>query len=206
VQSTLSFVTQLLVPVVTGLVAALGLVLKEWQMAHNRQSVRAQALAEANAQVAFASEWWKAHQLLGHEAMAGAATQALLWLGEAEARVADTRHLGAQERDPVTLKKLFLLHPMRRWSGRILKALFLLCVVTILLGLSATIAHTLATGDTSYLFGDIGAVPTLSLLALVFRALAGAADATPTADPHPVAPATAPSKTPTLITPRLHHG
>jgi hypothetical protein len=60
------------VPAVTAVVAGVSAYTKEAHADRNRRSIGEQAFADANAQVAFASEWWNAQQLLGPEVPAGA--------------------------------------------------------------------------------------------------------------------------------------
>ncbi len=113
----------LLVPIVTSVVAALGLMLKEARRARDRRNLREQALAEASAEVAFARDWWQAHQLLGVTETHLRDT-ALDMLVKAEAKVSDTQHLSSREKGRVTLRRLLLMWPMQRRPARIVRVLF----------------------------------------------------------------------------------
>jgi hypothetical protein len=52
----------------------------------------------------------------------------LAFLSDAEALVAETQHLAAARRNPVTLSRVFLLYRMHRASARIVRGLFYLSV------------------------------------------------------------------------------
>ncbi len=73
----------LLVPVVTAVIGAIGLMLKDRRLAHDARAVREKALAEATAQIGFATDWWKAQQLLGTDGASDADHKLRTWLVEA---------------------------------------------------------------------------------------------------------------------------
>src|SRR5436190_748302 len=107
----------LLVPLVTAVIGAIGLMLKDRRLAHDARAVRESALTEATAQIGFATDWWKAQQLLGADDHSDANQKLRAWLVKAEATagVAEETHV---DRNPVTFRRLFLLEPMHRTSSR----------------------------------------------------------------------------------------
>jgi hypothetical protein len=89
----LSNFVPLLAPIVTAIVGALGLVLKERRHSHDRHAIRENALADAKAQVAMASEWLKVNELLGPNTAADSTKLAREWIADAEAKVTSTQGL-----------------------------------------------------------------------------------------------------------------
>ena len=162
----------LLAPILAGIVGALGLVLKEWRIARDRRNVRQQALAEASAEVAFATEWWKAHQTLGTDPSTGSTAKALELLGEAEAKVASTQHLSVRAKRPVTVKRLFLAVPLHKRSARILRGLFWISFGLLLI-VSTTVTAELANNGKE-IGEQITGVITIAVITVGLRAWAGA--------------------------------
>ena len=160
----------LLLPVVTGLVAALGLYLKEWRLARDKKDIRNRAIADANAEVAFASEWWKATQLLGSDAPPDSPKRMLAFLADAEALVAGTQHLGAAQRNPVTLSRVLLLYPMHgRWA-RIVRRLFFASVLWLIVA-ALGVALDLTSSDPSIATHDVGGGISLIIGSMVLTLL-----------------------------------
>ncbi len=183
----------LLAPVLAGIVGALGLVLKEWRFARDRRNVRQQALAEASAEVAFASDWWKAHQLLGTDATTGSTAKALELLEEAEAKVTNTQHLSVKPRRPVTFKRVFLVGPLHKRSARVLRGFFgsasgSCCHIIQLTG--ELVSNGKEVGE------EIDAVITLAVIAVGLRAWAGANERPESHEGVPSDPRGAPDGTP----------
>lgn len=114
---------------ITGLVGVFSLVFKEWQASRDRRNIRQQALTEASAEVAFATEWWKAQALLGDDTGADAAERAREILAAAEAKVVATRNASMAARKPVTFRRLFLLQHLPRRVARVLRVLFWLSIL-----------------------------------------------------------------------------
>jgi hypothetical protein len=162
----------LLAPVLAGIVGALGLFLKEWRIARDRRNVRQQALAEASAEVAFATDWWKAHQTLGTDPTTGSTAKALELLGEAEAKVTSTQHLSVRARRPVTFKRLFLAGPLHKRSARVLRGLFWISLGLLLI-VSTTVTVELANNGKE-VGEEITGVITLAVITVGLRAWAGA--------------------------------
>jgi hypothetical protein len=176
IQKSLDTVVPLLVPVVTGVVAAAGLTLKDSRLARDRRNVRDQALADASAEVAFASEWWKTHQLLNADGMAEPTRQAREWLAEAEARLTRTQEISVKHKQRVTVPRLLLMYPMHRRSAKILKACFWLSVALLIIGCIATVGDSTSSSQHGFVGGDVGVWVGSALAALIFRVWAVAAD------------------------------
>jgi len=184
----------LLAPVLAGIVGALGLVLKEWRLARDRRNVRQQALAEASAEVAFASDWWKAHQLLGTDATTGSTAKALELLAEAEAKVTNTQHLSVKPRRPVTFKRVFLVGPLHKRSARVLRGFFWLSFGLLLLTSIQLTGELVSNGKE--VGEEIDAVITLAVIAVGLRAWAGANERPESHEGVPPDPREAPDGTP----------
>jgi hypothetical protein len=191
--------------VVTGVVGATGLVLKEHRQARDAHDLRERALSEATSEVAFVTDWWKAHQLLGGEGDDGSAGQALAWLAEAQAKVASTQHATVKTRKRVTLSRLFLMHPLHRPLARMLRGLFWLSVAILLIG-SITIAEDAASrSQRGWLSSDIAVLIIMAAAVLILHAAAEAAESNRSASKSPAtssvagaSPATSDSSSPRL--------
>lgn len=191
----LNTVEPLLVPVVTGVVGAIGVAFKDAQDDHDQRSLRDEALADARAEVDFVTEWWKAHQLIG-TGSAEATTKALAWLAEAEAKVLNTSELKGTAKPQLTLRRLLLLEPMHRRSAKIWRALFLINVVWVLLGSAVTASDSASRSSRGQLASDIGMLIFFALLGLILRALAVSSERS--GAPAPIAPPALPVRDPAL--------
>jgi hypothetical protein len=174
--STLNAVEPLLVPVVTGVVGAIGVALKDARLDRDKRSLRDEALGDARDEVAFVSEWWKAHQLIGTAESSEATHKALAWLAEAEAKVLNTSDLKATPKREVTLRRLLLLEPMHRRGAKILRALYLIDVVWVVLASVVTASDTASKSGHGWVVSDIGVLVFFAVLGLILRALAVSAD------------------------------
>ena len=175
-RDTLETIVPLVVPIVTGIVAAAGLALKDHRLARDERSVRDRAFDEATSEVAFVSEWWKAHQLLGTPELERA-EQAHRWLAEAEAKVTSAQAMPVHERPGVTFRRLLLLYPMHGWPAKALKAVFLICVAWLAIASLVLVVEppdSSAPGDREY---EIIGLFMFTLVMLPVRAWAAAADA-----------------------------
>lgn len=175
-RDTLETIVPLAVPIVTGIVAAAGLALKDHRLARDARSVRDRAFDEASSEVAFASEWWKAHQLLGTPELEQRTEQAQRWLAEAEAKVTSAQAVPVDERPSVTFRRLLLLYPMHGWQAKALKAVFLFFAAWLaLLSLVLVVdPPDSAPGDREY---EVIGLFMFTLVMLPIRAWAAAADA-----------------------------
>lgn len=159
----------LLVPVVTGVVTATGIGLKDARLAHDQRSVRDRALADASAQVAFASDWWKARQLLGDEDAAEASQKFAAWLDDAEQLVASTKHLAAGNKNRVSLQRMLLIYPMHRRSAQVARILFLLAVTLLIIVAASTASDSLSRSQRSWVGSDLVTTVFFAVIVVLLR-------------------------------------
>lgn len=115
--------------ILTTALGIFGLTVSDWRQRRTQAGRLTLAIDEANRQVAFASQWVKAHEAVtsSPEAQRAAQSEALSWLASASAMVTRAKSGQATEDNPpVSLRRLFLLHPLHRRSARWLRAAFLL--------------------------------------------------------------------------------
>ncbi len=169
----LSTLVPLLVPVVTALIGAIGLMLKDRRLAHDLRAMRGRALSEATAQIAFATDWWKAQQLLGADEASDANQTLRAWLVKAETTAAVAQETQVHH-NSVTFRRLFLLEPMHRTSSRVLRFLFwisaLWLVVTAAVTASDIGSHHRGISD------DIGGLVFIAVMTIVLHMWAEASD------------------------------
>jgi hypothetical protein len=192
-----SSVEPLLVPVVAGVVGAIGVAFKDTRLDRDQRSLRDDALADARAEVDFVNEWWKAHQLIG-TGSAEATAKALAWLAEAEAKVLNTAELKSTPKPELTLRRLLLLEPMHRRAARVLRVLFLSDAALVLLGSAVTASDTASRSGHGQVLSDIGTLVFFAVLGLILRALAVASDKPPAAATVPSLGGQAPVAPPAL--------
>jgi hypothetical protein len=181
----LQVIVPLLVPVVTGLIGALGLMLKDRRLARDSRHLREQALAEATAEVGFATEWWQAQQLLGGDALSVANPKMVAWLAEAEATVAVAKRHTTPRHNPVTLRRLLLIEPMHRRSSRVVRVLFWISVIWLCVGAIATAGDIGRNSQHSWIGSDIALLVVSALIVLLLHIWAEASDqSSPVPTPH----------------------
>jgi hypothetical protein len=173
---TLQVIVPLVVPVITALVGALSLVVKDRRAVHDRRTVRASALAEATAEVAFAREWWTAHQALGTGASADATQRALELLTSAEAKVASVQSMPAEDHDGQIFDRLFLFRRLEGRQAKALKVLFWVAIAFVAAGAISISSDSAAGGDHASLGSDAVFGLVCLLLVPVFHEAAEAAD------------------------------
>lgn len=172
----LQVVVPLLVPVVTGLVGAVGLMLKDRRLARDSRHLREQAIAEATAEVGFATEWWQAQQLLGADALPVASPKMVAWLAEAEATVAIAKRHASPRHNPVTLRRLLLMEPMHRRSSKVVRVLFWISVIWLCVGAIVTAGDISASSQHSWVGSDIALLIVSALIVLLLHIWAEASD------------------------------
>jgi hypothetical protein len=174
---SLQVLVPLMVPVITALVGALSLVIKDRRLANDRRTVRASALAEATAEVAFAREWWTAHQALGTSASADSTQRALELLASAEAKVASVQAMPAtEEHDAQIFDRLFLFRRLEGRQAKALKVLFWIAIAFVAAGAITISSDAAAGGDHASLGSDVVFGLVCVLLVPVFHEAAEAAD------------------------------
>jgi hypothetical protein len=172
----LRVVVPLLVPIVTGVVGAVGLMLKDRRLARDSRHLRGQAIAEATAEVGFATEWWQAQQLLGADALSVANAKVVTWLAEAEATVAVAKRHTTPRHNPVTLRRLLLIEPMHRRSSKVVRVLFWISVLWLCVGAIATAGDIGRNSQHSWVGSDIALLVVSALIVLMLHIWAEASD------------------------------
>lgn len=174
--TTLSDIQPLLVPVVSGLITAVGLEVKDVREHHDARRLRDETLADARDEVAFVSEWWQAQQLIAGGASPEATEKARRWLEAAEEKVMSTAELKETPRRRVTFNRLLLLRPMHGFWARTLRALYLIDVVWVVLGAAVSASDGASKSTRNQIVGDIGFLIFCAVVGLLLRALAVNAD------------------------------
>jgi hypothetical protein len=186
---TLQVMVPLVVPVITALVGALGLVIKDRRLARDRRTVRASALAEATAEVAFAREWWTAHQAFGTGASRDSTHRALELLASAEAKVASVQTMPSEDHDAQIFDRLFLFRRLEGRQAKVLKVLFWVTIAFVAGAAISLSSDAAAGGDHASVGSDAVFGLVLLLLVPVFHEAAEAADRRARRD-HAAGPAT----------------
>ncbi len=172
----LAIVVPLLVPVVTGIVGATGLMLKERRLARDSRHLRQQAIAEATAEVGFATEWWQAQQLLGADALSVAHPKMVAWLAEAEVIVEVAKRKTSPSHTPVTLRRLLLMEPMHRRSSKAIRVLFWISVIWLCVAAITTATDISRNSQYNWLASDIVVLIVSALIVLLLHIWAEASD------------------------------
>lgn len=144
----------LLVPIVTAIVGAVGLLIREQYDRRTEMGRRKYAMEEASRRVTFAAEWWKAKQALGSTPDDEAARSfAESWLEEATSLVSKALHppRRPEPNRPVTRRRRILLaYPLRHRSARVLRVVYYILLAFTAFGLLSvplTIYQLAAVGD-----------------------------------------------------------
>jgi hypothetical protein len=188
-------VVPLLVPIVTGLVGAIGLMLKDRRLAHDVRQVREQAIAEATAEVGLATGWWQAQQLLGADAAAGARPRMVSWLAEAESTVADAKRQARIRRNPVTVRRLLLMEPLHRRTSKVVRVLFWISATWLCVAAAVTAGDISSNRQHAWVGSDIALLVISGVIVLLLHIWAEASEHVsplPTSDAAMAVPATPP--------------
>jgi hypothetical protein len=127
-------VVALLVPIVTAVVGAMAIQFQDWRAHRSLAAQRRQAIEEASQQVGFVTEWWQASQLLLKDSpvLKDVEARALSWLEEAGRHAASAVAQAKPERQRVTVRRLFLLHPLSRQGANILRIGFYAALIVVI--------------------------------------------------------------------------
>jgi hypothetical protein len=173
---TLEVIVPLVVPVITGLVGALGIALRDRRAAHDRRTVRATVLAEATAEVTFAKEWWAAQQALGGDAAPQSTERTADLLADAEAKVVGLRSLPVAEREGVSFDRLFLFRRLEGRQAKTLKVLFWVAIAFVAIAAISLASDAAANGEHAYVGSDLVLGVVSLFLVPIFHEAAEAAD------------------------------
>jgi hypothetical protein len=177
-QFVVNLVAAVLVPLLTTVIGALGVIFQDWRTRRSEQGRRKVAVDEARAQVNFVSDWWTAKQLLGQSphVMQQAERDATTLLDEASAVVSAVRVAVPGAAPPLTFRRLALLYPFHSGTGKAVRAAFYFCSGATVLALANSATQTLSRGGNwvgylnAYLI--LGGVAAALALTLRFMAVA----------------------------------
>lgn len=171
------------VPVVTGVVGALGIVFQAWLGRRSQAAQRRLAFEDAIRQVGFAEQWWKARASMDPSPSAVQSTTAI-----ALAQVDNAYHLigsldpprGVRDPRPV-FTELFLLYGLTRPAAKVLRVVYFLLLASLYV-IALSILGNLLAGDKQYTTRDslayqLIASAFIGSVALVIRAVAQSMEA-----------------------------
>jgi hypothetical protein len=109
----LTVAVTLMVPLVTAIVGALGIVFQDWRARRGSAARRRLAIEEATRQVTFVSDWWKANQLIidDADALTEARARAAMLVADASSLVASVPTATSKLRPRAVTRRLLLLYP-----------------------------------------------------------------------------------------------
>jgi hypothetical protein len=134
-----------LVPVVTAMLGAAGVVFQDWRTRRSDVGRRKLAVDDAQAQVNFVTDWWNAGQSLGQSPEAGkkAVSRATALLDNASAVVSATQLPSPRPQPPLTIRRLVLLYPFHSLEGKVVRVAFYFCSGLTVMALGASISQRL---------------------------------------------------------------
>ncbi len=159
----------LLVPVVTAIVGAVGILTRDLYDKRSEMGRRKYAVDDATRQVTFAAEWWKAKQALGSTPDDEAARAvAESWLEQANSLVSKASQPPRKpEPDRSVMRRILLAYPFQRWTAKLLRVAYYL----ILAFMASSAFDVLAmTGSPDIKFGE--AVSTTIGILIIYVSLA----------------------------------
>jgi hypothetical protein len=164
----------LLVPVITGLVGAAGIALRDRRLHRDRVNERKEALGSATQEVLFVAEWWKARQLAGAapDVIDEAARRAGSKLEEVWESVQAPRPEPPPP-PPAVWRRLLLVIPLEGRLAAALRVLFYFCLFNLSLIVISTVFKVTApaTADEA-LSDDVILLIIVAVFSLVLRFLA----------------------------------
>lgn len=167
-----------LVPVVTGIVGALGIMFQGWYARRSRAEQRRLAFEDAIRQVTFAEQWWKARTAMDPAPVAVeyATTTALVQVDSAHNFVGALKDSQGTPDSRSVFRKLFLLYGFQRRVAKVLRVLYFLLLAFMYLIALALVGNLLA-GATQYttrdsLVSQLMASILIGSVALVLRSVA----------------------------------
>jgi hypothetical protein len=153
----LQLVALLSVPVIAGIVGALGILLQDWRARRDLAVRRRVAMEEATMRVAFATEWWKACQLIAadEETLTNARARAALLMAEASSLVGSVPAVAPMEQTRPMPQRLLLLYPLTRRSARVIRGFYYAVLVLPVVVIAGTLIDVATGSLAEYLWGDL---------------------------------------------------
>lgn len=165
----------LLVPVVTALLGAFGIVSRDLYERRSDRGRYKQAYDDATRKVAFATEWWKAKQELGVEPddLQSARETAQTWLGEATALIERAAKPPRRPEDRYSLtRRVLLAYPFKRPSAQLLRIVYYSFLLLMMMNLVMDVSMAATEFTGGYLSMTLMGLIILGLPALGIRAWA----------------------------------
>ncbi|MEV6427078.1 hypothetical protein [Nocardia sp. NPDC051463] len=160
----------LLVPVVTALLGAFGIVLRDLYERRSERGQYTRAYDDAARKVAFATEWWKAQRELGMgpDEMQSARETAQSWLGEATALIDRSVKPSRRPEDRYSLmRRVLLAYQFKSMSARVLRIVYYFMLFLMVYNLAIDVSMSTLDGFT----GEYWSVTLMGLLLLGLPAL-----------------------------------
>jgi hypothetical protein len=166
---TVAIVTAVSVPVVTAILGVIGVMFQDWRARKTQAGRRKLALEDARRQVSFATEWWNARKLLADstEAVQEATASAMAWLDQASARATASEPPGAEEKTPITFRRLMLFYRLQGTAANIIRGGFYLLLGLLVIAVGQTL-DTLR-GPGKFILGDFVVTVVIAFAALGLR-------------------------------------
>ncbi|MGW5076904.1 hypothetical protein [Rhodococcus sp. NPDC004095] len=124
------YVAVLLVPVVTAILGALGIVLRDVYERRSDRGRRKYAIDDATHRISFITDWWNAKQTVGvgSDELQSAQETVQRWLKEAISQVSESmRPTTRPEGQYSVMRRVLLAYPFKRVSAQLLRVLY--CIV-----------------------------------------------------------------------------
>ncbi|MFB7668056.1 hypothetical protein ACFC1R_29735 [Kitasatospora sp. NPDC056138] len=158
----------------TTVVSLLGFVIQDWLARRSRLERRETLFEDASRRVSFATEWWKAMELLSPQPdeLAQAKATSLAWLNEASMLVAEAKQLPVAERPQLSPSRVLLIYRFERRSAKVIRLCFYLALAFAILYAAIIPSDR----GTSYFASDVFMLALFLPLALLLRAWAVTAE------------------------------
>ncbi|MBO1414246.1 hypothetical protein [Streptomyces sp. FH025] len=154
----------------TTVVSLLGFTIQDWLARRSRLKRRETLFEDASRRVSFATEWWKAMELLSPQPdeLTEAKATSLAWLNEASMLVPEVRQLPVAERAQLSPSRVLLFYRFERRPAKAIRLCFYLALAFAILYAAIIPSDR----GTSYFASDVLMLALCLLLALLLRAWA----------------------------------
>ncbi len=166
-------------PILTAGIGIVALVIGDWRERRTQAGRRKLSFEEANRQVEFAADWFKASREIAPDAEREAAARAQAWLAEAAEFVTESKPIPlSEEVRTVTVRRLLLAHPMHRRGARVLRGFYYFFLGVVVLQVSGAMGAAFGRTDTlgvpnyfsgGFIYADLIGIVLYTLIAMGFR-------------------------------------
>lgn len=146
-------ILNVLVPIVTPVIAAIVVTVRERRARRSNIGRRKLALEDARDQVAFVNDWWNARRAIdvsegpGSPSSQEAEQLARAWLDRASALVADNELVLTPAAGPRFARRLALLYQFRSTAGKVVRVVFWICCGLTVIVIGLTISQWIGARD-----------------------------------------------------------